>query len=129
MRFYHINIKSYAFISIVFVDKEKPVIICPSGQTTATDSTKSYATVTLPPVSATDNEGVANVTSTHASGTHQFPVGTTTIMHTAMDQSGNVASCSFNIIVNGNGFNTIGCLALGSAKRYMCTRLGVRVIV
>ncbi len=56
-------------------------------------------------INANDNcsgqgSGVA-ITSDHASG-DLFPVGTTTVTYTATDDSGNTATCSFDVTVNPN---------------------------
>ena len=50
---------------------------------------------------ATDNSMAAvNVTGTHASG-EMFNIGVTTVTYIAVDESGNMATCSFNVTVTG----------------------------
>ncbi|MBL0317035.1 MAG: HYR domain-containing protein, partial [Flavobacteriales bacterium] len=49
-----------------------------------------------------------------------FPIGTTVVTHTATDASGNISTCSFNVVVTDNIAPTVTCpgnqtLALGSS--------------
>ncbi len=88
-------------------DNEGPVIEgCPTESKTAVASgSNCEAVVSWPPLIATDDcSGVRSFTSTHSPGS-LFPVGTTTVTYTAVDKSdanggtGNVSTCSFNVIV------------------------------
>ncbi|HJR07485.1 MAG TPA: M36 family metallopeptidase [Pyrinomonadaceae bacterium] len=78
-------------------DTVPPSINCPSPIVTAALPGQTSANVNFN-VTATDNSGSVNVTSTHASGS-SFPLGTTTVISTAVDPSNNSASCTFTVTV------------------------------
>ena len=88
--------------TVVFTvnDNTPPVFTsCPVNITReATCPTGAIATYATP--TATDNCGVATVTRTTgpASGS-VFPIGTTTVVHTADDGHGNTATCTFTVTV------------------------------
>ncbi len=69
---------------------------------------KTYVAVASPSISATDNCGVASFTSSHQSG-DVFPVGTTPVTFTAVDNSGNTSTCTFNVVVLDTQTPTISC--------------------
>ena len=85
---------------VTVVDNTQPVISCPANiviePTCPTGAIATYATPT-----ATDNCGVQSVTrnaGSLASGS-VFPIGTSTVTHTATDIYGNQSSCSFTVTV------------------------------
>ena len=83
------------------LDVDGPVISgCPSTQTGVTDSGIATGTVSWTAPTATDNSGTQTLTSTHNPG-DSFPVGTTTVTYTAIDADGNTATCTFDVVVNG----------------------------
>ena len=60
-------------------------------------------------ITATDNSGFVTLTSNHHSG-DVFLIGRTDVVYTATDRSGNIATISFNVIVEGKSnskFNLI----------------------
>ena len=72
------------------------------------------AAVTVVAPTTADNCGVASVTNdfnntADASGT--YPVGTTTVVWTVTDNSGNTATCSMDITVTDDEDPTITCAA------------------
>ncbi|MFM1874330.1 MAG: hypothetical protein RL266_67 [Bacteroidota bacterium] len=80
------------------VDTISPVILgCPADINVVPDSSDCSPSVTWAEPSATDN-CTANITSNFSSGDN-FPIGTTTVVYNAQDQSGNTASCSFDVTV------------------------------
>src|SRR5205085_2499977 len=80
-------------------DTEAPSITCPADISVPESSSSSNAaTVSYNTPTATDNSGTANVTCNPPSGS-SFPVGTTQVVCTATDPSGNSASCSFDVTV------------------------------
>ena len=93
---------------ITVVDTEAPVINCFGPITASSDAGVCGAVVTFN-VIATDNCG-ATVTYSQNSGSF-FPVGTTTVVATATDISGNTANCSFDVVVSDNEAPTINCPA------------------
>ena len=69
---------------------------CPQNISLTTTGTTAVATWTAP--TATDNCSTPSVTSNFASGA-TFPIGTTTVIYTALDAKNNTAECRFNITV------------------------------
>jgi hypothetical protein len=85
---------------VTVIDNTQPVISCPANitiePTCPTGAIATYATPT-----ATDNCAVQSVTrnaGSLASGS-VFPIGTSTVTHTATDIYGNQSSCSFTVTV------------------------------
>jgi hypothetical protein len=91
------NISSCSFLVIV-LDTQPPAITCPTNITVSTDAGKPTAVVNFT-INATDNcDGHLMATSVPPSGT-AFPIGTNTVMATAVDSSGNSNTCSFTVTV------------------------------
>ncbi len=83
--------------TVTVVDDTPPVLgPCPANQTVTASSTAG-AVATFATPGATDNCSVS-VNCAPASGS-TFPLGTTTVIGTATDGSGNSAQCSFNVNV------------------------------
>ncbi|XP_072051832.1 uncharacterized protein [Amphiura filiformis] len=95
------NLATCSFdITVVVVDTLLPVISgCPGTITqTVTSGTTSIPTTWTEPT-ATDNSGMTpSVTQSHRPG-DSFPVGTTQVTYTFSDQTGNEASCTFDVTV------------------------------
>jgi uncharacterized repeat protein (TIGR01451 family) len=70
---------------------------CPRDIILTTQTNSAIATWSAP--SATDNCSTPSVSSNYASGS-SFPVGTTTVIYTAMDGRGNAAACNFRVTVS-----------------------------
>jgi len=84
---------------ICLSDLEKPIILnCPSDIEITTLPGSCEAQVSWKPPNATDNCNIAGFTSSHEPG-DSFPLGETMVTYTAIDQSGNSASCSFKVSV------------------------------
>ncbi|HYJ85612.1 MAG TPA: HYR domain-containing protein [Pyrinomonadaceae bacterium] len=85
---------------VTVIDNTQPVISCPSNITIeSTCPTGAIGTYSTP--TATDNCGVQSVdrnAGSLASGS-VFPIGTSTVTHTATDVHGNTSSCSFTVTV------------------------------
>jgi hypothetical protein len=79
-------------------DTEKPVLHVPADIVVGNDVGSCSALVSFN-VTATDNCGSVNVTTSVPSGT-SFPKGTTTVTATATDSSGNTSTASFHVTVN-----------------------------
>jgi Autotransporter beta-domain/HYR domain len=92
--------QSTATFNVTANDNEPPVITVPADIVVNTDPGLPTAVVSFTPT-ATDNDGVASLTSSPASGT-AFAIGTTTVTVTATDNSGNSASETFTVTVNDN---------------------------
>ena len=83
-------------------DREKPLISTVlSNISVNTDPGLPAAVVRWNGVTSTDNSGLVTLTSNFQSG-DTFPIGNTTVVYTAIDQSGNVATSSFTVTVEGN---------------------------
>ncbi|MBS1937907.1 MAG: HYR domain-containing protein, partial [Bacteroidetes bacterium] len=97
--------------TVTVTDNIQPVISgCPSNiNLSAGAGCTAIATWSAP--TASDNCSVASFTSDHSSG-DAFPLGTTTVTYTAVDGSGNTATCSFTVTVTDNTAPVIaGCPA------------------
>ncbi|XP_070563673.1 uncharacterized protein [Ptychodera flava] len=80
-------------------DTEKPSIHgCPSDITKLLSSSSDMVNVAWPPVTATDNDGIANMTSTHDSG-QLFPVGNSKVVISVFDNWNNSNVCTFSVNV------------------------------
>jgi len=78
-------------------DDQNPVITnCPAN---IVQQRSCAGSVTWTAPTAADNCGIASFTSNYNSG-DSFPVGTTTVVYTAVDVNGNTSSCSFDIIID-----------------------------
>ncbi|GMQ24093.1 hypothetical protein Aoki45_07750 [Algoriphagus sp. oki45] len=86
------------------VDSEAPAITCPADITTTVAFGETGAVVTFDLPTATDNCGTANVVffSGLESGS-VFPIGTTSVIYSAIEAAGNSASCSFTVTVTAEG--------------------------
>ncbi|XP_038052340.1 uncharacterized protein LOC119725047 [Patiria miniata] len=78
-------------------DRESPVLSCPSDIYHHTDVSAAGAFVTIPSVPATDNVDV--ITDVRCQAGSFFPIGPTEVSCFANDNSGNVGSCTFRVIV------------------------------
>ena len=97
---------------VTVLDVEAPVIVnCPANVTVSNTVGNCDGVATWMAPTATDNCGVASLTSSHNSG-DIFPVGTTTVIYTATDSAGNIATCRFSVTVNDTELPVIvGCPA------------------
>lgn len=94
-------------------DTQAPTFVsCPGTITKVNLPGVCGAVVTWPKITATDNcpGVVVTFVSGMASGS-LFAVGTTTVIYKATDAAGNMATCSFNVIVVDNEDPTITCPA------------------
>ena len=99
---------------ITVTDNELPTITCAANQTQTADAGECNAVVTVVGPTTGDNCGVASVLNSfngtaNASGT--YPTGTTTVLWTVTDLSGNTATCAQDITVTDNELPTITCAA------------------
>jgi len=92
-----------ATVRITVVDTTPPVVTCPANITASTASATG-ATVNYV-ASATDAGGLASFNCVPPSGS-TFPIGTTTVTCTAVDNSTNRSSCTFTVTVRLGNPNT-----------------------
>ncbi|HEY7543835.1 MAG TPA: choice-of-anchor Q domain-containing protein, partial [Blastocatellia bacterium] len=78
------------------VDSFPPLINCPSTVTAKASTPGGPVVVTYPPPTVEDNCSIQSVVCTPPSGS-TFSSGVTTVICTAADPSGNMASCSFTV--------------------------------
>ncbi len=85
---------------IVVSDSTGPVFSgCPTGPVLApANQPNCAATVTWPPITASDGCGTVTLTSTHQPGS-LFPLGTTPVTYTAVDNLAHVSTCTFDVTV------------------------------
>ena len=109
--------------NILIQDIVPPVITCPGNVNTVADPGKTFATISLPAPTYSDNctpTGNISITwvmtvPTAGSGTgiipvpFQFNLGTTTVTYSATDACGNVSSCSFTVVVASDDPPVITC--------------------
>ncbi|XP_071490407.1 hyalin-like [Diadema antillarum] len=85
--------------NITVVDEELPTFTpCPSDFTVNAFNDSANATATFGPITIADNDQVANSSYSHNSG-DVFPIGGTAVTVSAVDASGNQATCAFTITV------------------------------
>jgi hypothetical protein len=76
---------------VTVIDNEFPTITCPADIAANTDAGQCYATVSLGTPVATDNCLITSLTN---NAPVTFPVGTTTVIWTAVDNQGNTVTCN-----------------------------------
>ncbi|MBX2890181.1 MAG: HYR domain-containing protein [Saprospiraceae bacterium] len=106
------NMSTCSF-TVTVNDVQPPVFNnCPGNITVSNDPGVCGAVVTWPKITASDNcpGVVVTFVSGMASGA-LFDVGITTVIYKATDASGNMATCSFNVIVLDNEDPSITCPA------------------
>ncbi len=86
---------------VTVVDKQKPVLVCPSDLSTDNDPGECGSTIILPQLLDASDNCDLNVSVTASQPlVHFYPVGNTTVTYTGTDKSGNKGTCSFKIFVN-----------------------------
>ena len=83
-----------------FTDIEAPTLICVEDKSVHTDEGKPTTMVVWEEPDASDNSGNVYVTCDPPSGTN-FPIGQTTTTCNAVDRSGNIVTCYFQVYVTG----------------------------
>lgn len=91
------NTSLYSF-TVTVSDNSAPVIASCSENIEVTTYDPNGMIVLWPAPGASDNCAVKSFVSSHTGGA-LFPVGRTTVVFTATDQSGNVATCAFEVTV------------------------------
>jgi gliding motility-associated-like protein len=91
---------------VTVTDDEAPEILCPADVAEATDAGSCFATVALGTPATNDNCGVASV-SNDAPAT--FPIGTTTVTWTVIDNAGNETTCEQLVTVTDDEAPQIAC--------------------
>jgi len=89
------------FSCFTAADTTPPVITCPANQVANVASNGISATVTYPAATATDNSGGAVTLAYSNPSGSTFNFGTTTVVVTGTDPSGNQGTCTFTVTVQG----------------------------
>eukprot|EP00667_Euglena_gracilis_P000080 EG_transcript_80 len=84
--------------TVTVLDVEKPQLTCPADVRILLAVGQNASIAQWPTPVATDNDRVANLTATRRSG--EVFQGRTNVTYTAVDPSGNAATCSFLVVVS-----------------------------
>ena len=97
-------------VKCIFVDKEAPV--CPHNQTLNTQPGQPFAVWQGP--SVTDNSGDVPGVTCDPQSESNFTIGQTLVTCEAVDSSGNINTCRFQVrvVVEGSCFLILRCLPL-----------------
>ena len=108
---------STCVVNITVNDNEAPAFTnCPSTAIPlSADPGDCEASVTLPVINATDNCSNVTITNDFNSGGADasgiYPLGTTTVIYTATDETGNNTTCSVDIVITDDEPPVINCPA------------------
>ncbi len=107
--------------NVTVVDNQNPIIACPFPVTATTNTGCTATGVSLGTPTTADNCSVATITNNAPAA---FALGTTTVIWTVTDGSGNTATCAQTVTVTDNILPTITCPAdvTVSAAAGTCTR-------
>jgi hypothetical protein len=86
------------FFNVTVLDSDAPMIVCPPNIRLSPPAGQTSTVVNYPPPAVTDNLPGAQAVCVPPSGS-AFPLGTTTVVCTATDSSGNKSNCSFAVTV------------------------------
>ena len=92
------------FQTFSFKDNEVPAITCPFNQTVNTEPSLPFATVVWADPEAADNSYQHPTSTCNVESGSQFDIGKTNVTCKAQDASGNEATCSFTVDVQGDKF-------------------------
>jgi len=105
-------------MTVTVEDHQAPSITCVAAQTRNSDAGLcNYTTVAseFNPVAYDDNCSgstiLNNYNNTNTLAGAVFPVGTTNVIWTVTDASGNTTTCNFNVVIEDNELPTITCAA------------------
>lgn len=101
------NVDTCTF-TIDVVDAEPPQVFCPNVPAVSNDSGLCGAVVTWNPLTAIDNCNIDTLINTAAPG-DTFPVGTTQVFYFAIDESNNLDTCTFDVVVTDAEAPSITC--------------------
>ncbi len=94
------NNQGFASFDVVVVDNQAPMIMgTPANITVSNGVGMCGAVVTWTAATVMDNCTGSTISPSMASGS-TFPIGTTAVIYTATDASGNITTSTFNVVVN-----------------------------
>ena len=79
------------------------MIVCPVNQTVNTEPSQAYATVVWTDPQVTDNSQQIPTITCDADSGSDFKIGENEVTCRAVDPTGNQATCSFTVKIEGNG--------------------------
>jgi gliding motility-associated-like protein len=93
---------------VVVVDRTPPTLICPENIVIGTQTANCDAPITWNPPVIIDNCDIDTIFSNFRPGDN-FSTGTTEVIYTAIDQSGNVGTCTFTITIEQQETTVMNC--------------------
>lgn len=99
-------------MTVTVEDGEGPDITCPDMVDVVAPSNACEVAVVVDVPEATDNDGIASLINDYNNtdnASDTYPVGTTTVIWTATDNSGNTSTCSMTITVEDNTAPEVVC--------------------
>ena len=103
------NSASCSFI-VIILDKEIPLITCPSDRTVDTLPGKAYGNTTWDYPTTSDNSGLpVTIVGSASPLSNKFEIGTTVVRYIATDAAGNVNSCTFTVTVQDKEAPEVTC--------------------
>ncbi len=90
-------------------DTEPPQLTCPSPQVAEATSPYGASSVTYPPATASDTSGVRPVVRYSSPSGSYFYMGSNPVTVTALDDTGNSATCTFTLTVRDTLPPTVTC--------------------
>ncbi|MBA3673669.1 MAG: family 10 glycosylhydrolase, partial [Chitinophagaceae bacterium] len=112
--------------TVTVTDNINPIITCPAPVAATTNNGCTATGVSLGTPTTSDNCSVASVTNDHPSTT--YPLGTTTVIWTVTDGSGNTSTCKQTVTVTDNINPIIICPApVAATTNNGCTATGVSI--
>ena len=101
------NLQTFSYSNRLAVDTESPIMTCPGPALYVNTAPGKATEVVEWSFQVTDNSldvdpnAMIQVESSHKT-IQEFPIGHTVVRINATDQAGNMAKCSFTIVVKGN---------------------------
>ncbi|MCY1721142.1 HYR domain-containing protein [Prolixibacteraceae bacterium Z1-6] len=100
-------------VNVTVLDNQDPEITCPANISQNVDAGGCTAFVSVPLPTTTDNCAVDTVYNDYNSGggdaSDTYSIGTTTVIYTVLDESGNATTCSMNITIKDSIAPEINC--------------------
>ncbi|MDY0140277.1 MAG: HYR domain-containing protein [Bacteroidales bacterium] len=107
------NNETQIILNISVIDTTPPTINCPVINPITIENDELYYTVNeteFDPDNYSDNCSIASITNDYNSNSSlsnaEFNIGTTSVVWTATDESGNTNTCTYNIIINSTDIDT-----------------------
>lgn len=93
---------------VAVVDRTPPTLVCPENIVIGTQTANCDAPITWTPPVVVDNCGVDTIFSNFQPGDN-FSTGTTEVIYTAIDRSGNIGTCRFTVTIEQQETTVANC--------------------